>query len=146
MTCAFNCRTREGSSRYDLALVDVYDADGFSRACHHGSFYQALWRRMEPQGLLIANLAGSASERREHLDLIVAAFGESCRVVRVDDGANHVAFAYRDPRQEPRWKWMTAQAPALQRHFGLDYPAMVRELQRAESTGWENAFPAEAWR
>lgn len=125
----------------DVMLVDAYDPAGFSASLLRGTFYANARRRLAPQGVLVANLAGDAQARREHLNLIVEAFGDNVLVTGVDDGANHVAFAFRDPRFEPRWKWIACQAPGMRTRYGLDFPAMARQLERAARHG--GVFPAD---
>lgn len=126
--CAMSCAV-------DVMLVDAYEPGGVSSSLLRGTFYANARRRLAPQGVLVANLAGDATARREQLDLILEAFGDNVLVTGVDDGANHVAFAFRDPRFEPRWKWIASQAPAMRARYGLDFPALARRLERAARRG-----------
>jgi spermidine synthase len=123
------------NANFDVMLVDAYEPGGVSSSLLRGTFYANARRRLGPQGVLVANLAGDAAARRAHLDLILEAFGDNVLVVGVDDGANHVVFAFRDPRFEPRWKWIVSQAPAMRTRYGLDFPALARQLERAARRG-----------
>ena len=132
-------RTQAGS--FDVLLVDAYDPSGFSASLRSVSFYADVRRRLAHRGVMVANLAGDAEARRSHYQLIVEAFGDNVLVLGVDGGANHVAFAFRDPRFEPRWKWIANQAPALRARYGIDFPALARRLESAVRHG--SATPPE---
>lgn len=132
-------RTQAGS--FDVLLVDAYDPSGFSASLRSVSFYADARKRLAHRGVLVANLAGDAEARRSHHQVIVEAFGDNVLVLDVDGGANHVAFAFRDARFEPRWKWIANQAPALRARYGIDFPALARRLQTAGRHG--NATPPE---
>ena len=43
---------------------------------------------------------------------------------------NHVAFAFNEPGWTPDWPALTRQAGKLTRRHGLDFPGLVRKLQR----------------
>jgi hypothetical protein len=52
-----------------------------------------------------------------------------------DDG-NHVAFAFRDPAFEPRWRWIDEQAKSMRARYGLDFPKFAGKLKRSRKHGY----------
>lgn len=125
--------TRPGKS-YDVILVDAFDVDGAAPSVSTAAFYQAARARLAARGVLVANLAGELPERRDHLALLRDAFADNVLAVAVEDGCNHVAFAFADPAFEPRWKWIDSQAKAFQARFGIDFPKIASRLERASRT------------
>jgi spermidine synthase len=48
----------------------------------------------------------------------------------VEDGCNHVVFAFQDRHFEPRWKWITSQARALEKHYGIELARIAQRIER----------------
>lgn len=124
--------------RFDVILVDAFDRAGFAASVAEESFYGQARRRLAPRGVLVANLVGESAERRAHLDLVRQAFGDNLLLVSVEDGCNHVAFAFCDANFEPRWKWIDSQAKAMRVRYGIDFPKIAERLERNWRRGWEN--------
>lgn len=120
---------------FDIILVDAFDVAGAAPTISDTQFYLQARARLAVRGVLIANLAGELAERRSHLELLRDAFADNVLVVPAEDGCNHVAFTFRDPTFEPRWKWIAGQARALQARFGIDFPKIASRLERASRLG-----------
>ncbi|HET6720383.1 MAG TPA: fused MFS/spermidine synthase [Rhodocyclaceae bacterium] len=123
---------------FDVILMDAFDGRGVAQSVTQLSFYQLARQRLSKSGILVANISGESAERRAHLDLIREAFGDNLLVANVDDGSNHIIFAFRDPHFEPRWKWIASQAQAMKARFGLDLPKIAAEFRRNQERGWES--------
>jgi spermidine synthase len=115
----------------DVLLLDAFDRDGLAPGLSNPGFFAALRRRLRPNGLLVANLAGAKDNRREHLDLLRETFADQVVVVRVGSDENHIAFAFTDERFPPHWALLEKTAQGLQRRHGLDYPEFLRKIKRA---------------
>ena len=115
----------------DVLMLDGFDAEGISSRLNQSAFYQAARRRLRPQGVLVANLAGSKEHWLPHLDMLKAAFDERVIVVRVAGQDNHIVFASAAPDFPPPWPALEKPARDLQQRLGLDFPDMLRKLRRA---------------
>ncbi|MXV07628.1 MULTISPECIES: fused MFS/spermidine synthase [unclassified Xanthomonas] len=91
--------------RYDLLLLDAYDADGIPAALLSRGFYEDCHAALAPGGVLAVNLYDT--DTRRHLGHLRALFGG--RVLRLDEPGmdNHVVFAW------------TGALPALEAHAAL---------------------------
>lgn len=118
------------ASRPDVILVDAFDDGGFSPTIATRSFYEMARARLADNGVLVANLTGERADRATHLELIRDPFGDNLLVIPIEDGFNHIVFAFRDPNFEPRWKWIESQAAAMRARYGLDFPAYCKGLVR----------------
>jgi len=128
----------ETAQTFDVILVDAFDAAGFAASVCQESFYVQARQRLAAKGVLVANLAGEPPERRAHLELMRDAFGDNLLVIAVEDGCNHVAYAFRETSFEPRWKWIDSQAKAMRARYGIDFPKIATRLERNWRMGWEN--------
>ena len=70
-----------------------------------------------------------------NLQAMSAVFGDNVILLPIADDGNHVAFAFRDPAFEPRWRWIDEQAKAMRARFGLDFPKFAGKLQRSRKLG-----------
>ena len=120
------------SFRPEVILMDAFDRDGFSASIDGREFYQKARSALSPDGVLIANLAGSRNERLAHLNAIQDAFDDNLLIMQVGDDGNHVVVAFRDARVEPRWRWIESQAKELQTRFCIDFPRMAKKLERSK--------------
>lgn len=127
----FVAERTDSADTFDVILVDAFEVGGAAESISNAQFYADARRRMSPRGVLVANLAGEAAERRAHLELMRETFADNVLVVAAEDGCNHVAFTFRDAAFEPRWKWIASQARAFQSRYGIDFPKIATRLERA---------------
>lgn len=117
--------------RPDVVLVDAFDRDGFAPSLSTPTFYADLRARLPENGILVVNLTGDTGNRRAQFELIRTAFSDNLLLIPVEDGFNHVVFAFRNARFEPRWKWIGSQAAAMRARFGLNFPKYAAALARS---------------
>ena len=117
--------------RPDVILMDAFDRDGFSASIESREFYLKARSVLSPNGLLVANLAGSMSERLTHLSAIQEAFEDRLLIVRVGSDGNHVVVAFRNKMFEPRWPWVESKAKELQSRFLIDFPRITKKLEQS---------------
>jgi spermidine synthase len=115
----------------DVLLLDAFDRHGIAPSLSNPAFFEAARRRLRPNGLLVANLAGAEDNWRPHLGMLRDAFDERVILVRVAGDDNHIAFAFTGTAFPPHWALLEKTAQGLQRRHGLDYPEFLRKLKRA---------------
>jgi spermidine synthase len=84
---------RETDARFDVLMVDAFDAQGMPAALGSRRFYDDCLDVLQPGGLLVVNLHAGHPHCQVYVDRIRRSFGEN--VLRVDDkdGSNAVIFA-----------------------------------------------------
>ena len=112
-------------ARFDVVLLDAFDRAGGA---------PGLADRLWPNGMLVANVAGSAPERAAHLARLRDAWGDAVLVLASEEDDDDVVFAFRDPAFEPRWRWMREQAGAMQRRYGIELATFAQRLRRSART------------
>lgn len=127
-------------SRPDVIMMDAFDRDGFPAAIESGEFYRKAHAVLSPDGLLIANLAGSRSERLTHLNSIQEAFDDHLLVLQVGEDGNHVVVAFRNAMFEPRWQLIESQARELQAIHRIDFPRLAKKLERSKKLDYLARF------
>jgi len=138
-------RVREGEAagyvaqcqeRPDVVLIDAFDRDGVAPTLCTREFYQDLRALLPKKGLVVANLVGPKAERIAHLEMLRTVFDGNVILLPIADDGNYVAFAFRDPAFEPRWRWMEGEARAMRARFGLDFPRFAATLERSRKLGY----------
>jgi spermidine synthase len=87
---------RDTDRRFDVLLVDAFDAQGMPAALGRRRFYDDCLDVLLPGGLMVVNLHAAHPHCPVYVERIRRSFGE--HVLRVDDrdGANSVIFARKD--------------------------------------------------
>ena len=125
-------------AKFDVVLVDAFDRHGAAPAACTREFYENVRKRLSGRGLAVINLASERREREAYLDALREAFADNIITLPVADDGNTIAFAFRDPNFEPRWRWIESQAKALQKRFGLDFPKFADRLNKSrKSSYWQ---------
>ncbi len=122
---------RTCGDRFDVVLMDAFDRHGLAPGLRDREFYEEIRARLRPDGTLVANVSGTAAERALQLATMRRVWHDNVIVLPVAEDDNDVVFAFRDPTFEPRWRWIDAQADAMQRRYGIDFPTLGRQLRRA---------------
>ena len=84
---------RDTNHRFDVLMVDAFDAQGMPAALGSRRFYDDCLDVLQPAGVLVVNLHAGHPHCPIYIDRIHRSFGEN--VLRVDDrdGSNSVVFA-----------------------------------------------------
>ena len=90
------CFIAESDERFDVLLVDAFDAEGMPEALGSQRFYDDASDALATGGLFVANLHVGHPHFPVHVDRVQQAFGD--RALRVDDGdgSNAVMFARKN--------------------------------------------------
>jgi spermidine synthase len=121
--------------RPDVVMIDAFDRHGVAPSLCTREFYEGVRKLLSRKGLMVANLVGEQAERLAHLEMIRKVFDGNVILLPIADDGNFVAFAFRDPAFEPRWRWIDDQAKALRARYGLDFPKFAGKLERSRKQG-----------
>lgn len=122
----------------DIIMVDAFDRHGAAPAACTHPFYETVRQRLSGRGLAVINLASERRERESYLDALRDAFAGNVITLPVPGDGNTIAFAFRDPHFEPRWRWMSGQAKTLQKRYGLEFPKFADQLEKScKSAYWQ---------
>lgn len=121
-------------ARFDVVLLDAFDRLGHAPGIVDDDFYGRIRDRLWPNGVLVANVAGSAPERGAHLSRLRRAWGDDVLVLPSEEDDDDVVFAFREPAFEPRWRWMREQAGAMERRYGIELATFAQRLRRSSRT------------
>ncbi len=122
--------------RPEVVMVDAFDRDGVAPTLCTREFYQDLRALLPRKGLAVANLVGPKAERVAHLEMLRTVFDGNVILLPIADDGNYVAFAFRDPAFEPRWRWMEDEAKSMRARYGLDFPRLAKRLERSRKLGY----------
>jgi spermidine synthase len=128
----------------EVVLIDAFDRDGVAPSLCTREFYESVHEAMAGNGVMVANLVGPKAERIAHLAMIGKVFDANVILLPIADDGNYVAFAFRDPAFEPRWRRMATHAKALRARYGLDFPAFAGKLERSRKLGYARRATATA--
>ncbi|MBL0142421.1 MAG: fused MFS/spermidine synthase [Betaproteobacteria bacterium] len=120
----------------EAVLVDAFDRDGVAPSLCTREFYEDVRGILSKRGVMVANLVGEKAERLAHLAMIRTVFAGNVILLPIADDGNHVAFAFRDPAFEPRWRWIDGQAKAMRARYGLDFPKFAGKLEKSCRLGY----------
>lgn len=120
----------------DVVIIDAFDRHGVAPALCTREFYRDVRAALSRGGVVAANLVGPKAERVAHLEMLRTVFEGNVILLPIADDGNYVAFAFRDPAFEPRWRWMAGEAKALKARHGLDFPRLAARLERSRKLGF----------
>ncbi|MEY4563722.1 MAG: hypothetical protein RLZZ618_2999 [Pseudomonadota bacterium] len=101
--------------RFDLLLVDAFDAEGMPDALGTPRFYDDCFDVLLPGGVLVVNLHAGHALCEVYVERIRASFGGEVVAVSEDDGCNRVVFACKGV--------LPARGPAVRCPLTLDVVA-----------------------
>ena len=131
-----NLCLRDRDLNPDVVMIDAFDRHGFSASVCSPAFYLNVRDVLAPRGAMVANMVGPKAEREAHVEMIADVFGGNVIVLPIANDGNYLLFAFRDAGFEPRWRWIEGQAKAMQKRYGLDFPAFAARLKRSRKDGY----------
>ncbi len=113
---------RQAPDRYDVILLDGFDADGQPAALATRDFYDACRLALRAGGVLVVNFDGDPAVSDPLLARLESAFDGGVRCVRTENGGNRVALAatavqLREARRHARRR-LAALAPVHRETLG----------------------------
>lgn len=119
------------TERYDLILVDGFDAKGRAGALDTQPFYEACRARLESDGIMSVNLLGHSRGIRGAVARIQAAFDDRTLALPSCDAGNTVVFAARGARIEHALGSLKLATRSLQRETGLNLRPTLARMEQA---------------
>jgi spermidine synthase len=118
---------------YDLVLVDIHDPDGMSSAVGAESFFAACRQRLHRRGILSINLWSGEREEvlvkvRHNLE---DRFARQVLYLPVARKRNCIGLAFNYELPPGLIKALRRRAAELGPRFGIEFPALLRALQKA---------------
>ena len=119
---------------YDLILLDAYDGLGMASAMLNPAFLDRCAAMLAPGGACAANLWGSNRTLLEYaLDRLGQSFAGPALRLPVPGRGNVIGLGFPEPMPRPDWRKLKSQAESLEARLGVEFPALVRLLRRANS-------------
>ncbi len=119
----------------DVLLVDAFDSTGFASSLAKREFFEQAYAKLTGSGMLVVNLADDEQSYAGLIGVVMEVFDDRVIVFPVREDDNHVLLAFRDPMFEPDWRRLHALAKDLRSKYGLDYPAFLEKIERADKLG-----------
>jgi spermidine synthase len=116
----------------DIILLDGYDAEGLPYSLCSESFYSNCWQALSARGVLVANLWGGESNRGGYLNRLREIFDGRVWWCKPRDSNNLIVFAVKNEHFYPQWSRLMSKAQALDTHYRLDLPWLVKNMRRRE--------------
>lgn len=117
--------------KFDLILVDGYDADARVGLLDSAPFYQACWARLNEGGMIACNLFGRSRQYAAPLSRLANAFDGRCLALPPCDSGNVVALATRGKPVHVSHEALEARARELKTATGLNLLPTVRRIAAA---------------
>lgn len=118
--------------RTDIILVDAFDGIGIAPELSNPAFYADAHDRLSENGILVMNLAGDKAGFGDPLAQLVHVFDDRVLSMKVRDGGNQIAFAFKNPAYRPRWNAIHDSARDLKKRLGLDFDRYAQLLEKSE--------------
>ena len=118
-----------GNSRFDVILLDGFDADARSGALDTLPFYQACRARLSDDGLLAVNLLGHEHGYKATIERLRLAFDGRHVIFPSCDSGNTIAFACAGNPVDTNLEAMRERATALKKASKLDLLPTISRLQ-----------------
>lgn len=118
-------------ARFDLIVVDGFDADARSGRLDTPPFYLDCKARLSDSGLLVVNLLSRRKSFRHSLERIQDAFDERALAFPSCDSGNTVAFAACGEPIRARVTELKEAAQALRKATGLNLLPTLARLEHA---------------
>lgn len=120
------------TSRTDVILVDAFDGLGIAPELSSPEFYANAYAKLSANGILVMNLAGDKAGFDDPLAQLAHCFDDRVLSLKVRDGGNQIAFAFKNPDFLPVWDRLRPTAIELERKLGLEFEWYLEMLQKNE--------------
>ena len=120
------------TARTDVILVDAFDGLGIAPELASPMFYAQAYERLSANGILVMNLAGDKAGYDDPLAQLAHVFDDRVLSMKVRDGGNQIAFAFKNVDFLPRWDTVHAAARDLEKRLGLPFTEYAHRLEKSE--------------
>jgi len=123
---------RTHTARTDIIMVDAFDGLGIAPELSNPDFYAEAHRALSANGILVMNLAGDKAGFEDPLAQLAHVFDDRVLSIKVRDGGNQIAFAFKNPDFSPQWDRLKPVAMELAKKLGLDFARYLQNLEKNE--------------
>ncbi|MGA7800846.1 MAG: spermidine synthase [Gammaproteobacteria bacterium] len=128
---AYLQRRSPGTPRYDLILVDAFDARGLAAGVATGGFCDACRDALTESGVLTINLwATDSRDFRQGYRCLRSAFEDQVLRLPVEQRGNVIALAFPHRIGTATLRELRTKAAQLEERYGLEFTALLRGLRR----------------
>ena len=124
-----------GSTAYDLALIDIHDAEGMAKAVGEAGFFDACKKRLRGRGILVINLF--SGDRDGFFNRVKQSMEETfdgqVLYLPVARKRNCIALAFRHELSQGLVQSLPRRAADLGSRYGIEFPELLRDLNKANS-------------
>ena len=123
------------AAAYDLALIDIHDAEGMAKAVGDDGFFEACKDRLRGRGILVINLFSGDRDgffKRVTKNLEVV-FDGRVLYLPVARKRNCIALAFCNELSAGLVQSLPRRAADLGSRYGIEFPELLRELNKANS-------------
>jgi spermidine synthase len=123
---------RTHNARTDIIMVDAFDGLGIAPELSNPDFYGEACRVLSANGILVMNLAGDKAGFEDPLAQLAHVFDDRVLSLKVRDGGNQIAFAFKNPDFHPQWDRLKPVAIELEKKLGLEFGRYLQNLEKNE--------------
>jgi spermidine synthase len=123
---------RTHDARTDIIMVDAFDGLGIAPELSNPDFYGEAHRVLSANGILVMNLAGDKAGFEDPLAQLAHVFDDRVLSLKVRDGGNQIAFAFKNPDFHPQWDRLKPVAIELEKKLGLEFGRYLQNLEKNE--------------
>ena len=120
------------TARTDVIMVDAFDGLGIAPELANPDFYAEAYRALSANGILVMNLAGDKAGFDDPLAQLAHVFDDRVLSLKVRDGGNQIAFAFKNPEFNPQWDRLKPVAVELEKKLGLEFTRYLQNLEKNE--------------
>lgn len=127
----------ECNHKFDIILLDGFDADGLVKNLLSDNFYIACHRVLDDKGILVTNMWGESKDLVSVISRMCVVFQNSLWWCRSIDSYNLIAFAFKSGANKFNRK-LNERAKFLDRQYSLELEKLVDRLQTisTENINW----------
>jgi spermidine synthase len=120
---------RRGDWTADILLIDAFDRAGVALSLASEDFYAQAFRCLQPNGVLVMNLAGERGRYVTHLERLRDACPGPVLLVPVEADGNVLIFAFTQPVSTWTSESVETTADELQFQLALEFPRFLQRLR-----------------
>jgi spermidine synthase len=120
---------RRGDWSADILLIDAFDREGVAPSLASDDFYAQVFRCLQPNGVLVMNLAGDRGRYVAHLEKLRRACPGPVLLVPVEVDGNVLVFAFAQPAHMWTLESVETTAEELRSDLDLEFPRFLQRLR-----------------
>lgn len=132
------CFVSDPAYRFDVLLVDGFDAGGLPAALGSRAFYRHCRDRLREHGVFAANLLTDDPRLGDYLAGFRAAFGASVAIAPAEDSANNIiVFAWNSDAAQPSLETLVERAAQIAGRHSVDLVEAAARIELGARYDWK---------